>query len=105
MSHWHTGFEDGQAIERGEKLNHNPEHVNDPGYRDGFVNGRAKAIAERVAAGGTEHMENEALEDVFTEKMGQIRALLTVHTNDGLIGQVADILTAAMNAAYRIDRQ
>lgn len=105
MSHWHKGHQDGYAIEQGETLDFNPEHITDPGYRDGFAQGRAKAIAERVARGGSERMENEALEDLFDEKMGQIRKLLVVHTNDGLIGQVADILTAAMNAAYRMDRQ
>lgn len=105
MSHYHTGYEDGAAVERGEKPSYNPDLFTDPGYRNGLQAGRSAEIDKRLAAGGTEHMENQGLEDLFAEKMGQIRALLTAHTNGGLIGQVADVLTAAMNAAYRMDRE
>ena len=50
MSHYHSGYNDGAAVERGEKPGYNEEQFTDAGYRNGLRNGRARVIEDRDVA-------------------------------------------------------
>lgn len=101
MSHYHTGYADGAAVERGEKGEYNEQLFTDPGYRNGLRDGRAAEIDKRLAAGDMAH---DALDDYFARHMDRITALIGERVSDGQLAQVADVLTEAMNDSYRIDR-